>query len=58
MPSLRDQPAVARRLLIERRAEVAHMLAVVEEAASTVEADPQRVGPGVVRVVGDLLDPH
>ncbi len=44
MPSLRDQPAVARRLLIERRAEVARMLAVVEEAASAVEADPQRVG--------------
>ena len=43
MPNLRDEPAVARRLLTERRAEVARMLEVVEDAAA-VEADPQRVG--------------
>jgi DnaK suppressor protein len=44
MASLRDEPAVARRVLTERREEVARMLVAVEEAAAAVEADPQRVG--------------
>ena len=44
MPSRRDEPAVARRLLNQRREEVARTLVAVEEAAVTVEADPQRVG--------------
>ena len=44
MPSLRDDPARAHRLLAERRAEVAQMLEAVEEAAIVGEADPQRVG--------------
>jgi DnaK suppressor protein len=44
MPSLRDEPEAARRVLTERHAQVARMLEVVEEAAAVVEADPQRVG--------------
>ena len=44
MPNLRDEPAVARRVLTERRREVARILAAVEDAAAAVEADPQHTG--------------
>jgi DnaK suppressor protein len=44
MPSLRDDPDRARRLLAERQAEVAQALETVEEAATAAEADPKRVG--------------
>jgi DnaK suppressor protein len=42
--SLREDPAKARRVLNERRAEVARSLGQVEGAAVAVDADPQRVG--------------
>ena len=44
MTSLRDDPVVARRVLSDKRDEVARMLELGGEAAAVVEVDPQRVG--------------
>ncbi len=44
MPSLREEPATARRVLHERREEIARTLEAVDGAAAVVDADPQRVG--------------
>jgi DnaK suppressor protein len=44
MTNLRDDPAEARRLLTERRAEAERSLDQVEESAASVEADPQQFG--------------
>jgi DnaK suppressor protein len=44
MTSLRDDPVVARRVLSDKRDEVARMLELGGEAAAVVEVDPQRIG--------------
>jgi DnaK suppressor protein len=44
MTSLRDDPVVARRVLSDKRDEVARMLELGGKAAAVVEVDPQRIG--------------
>ena len=46
MSSLRDDPAEARRVLTERRGELARLLELGHETASVVAADPQGVNGG------------
>jgi len=41
---VREDPAEARRVLTEKRAEILRMLELGEDAAAVVEADPQRIG--------------
>jgi DnaK suppressor protein len=41
---VREDPAEARRVLTEKRAEIQRLLDLGEDAAAVVEADPQRIG--------------
>ena len=46
MSSLRDDPAEARRVLTERRGQLARALELGQEAAAAMAADPQGVSGG------------